>query len=63
MIFDLTPCASCGHASAIHQVGSVCGAAHCYCRAFVTVDDDSRQRDFEREQYARSDREDSLDAA
>lgn len=34
-IFDLTPCATCGHASAIHQIGSVCGAMHCRCRAFT----------------------------
>lgn len=39
-IFDTSPCKTCSHASAIHQIGSVCGAMHCYCRAFEVAYDD-----------------------
>ena len=39
-IYDLTPCARCGHAAALHQVGSVCGAAGCYCREFLVTHED-----------------------
>ena len=45
-IYDLTPCATCTHAAAIHMPGSVCGAAHCYCREFVLAHyDDVSERD------------------
>jgi len=44
-IYDLTPCARCTHAAALHQVGSVCGAAGCYCREFLVTEDVSESEE------------------
>ena len=27
-------CANCGHTEQLHKDGTICGAMHCYCKAF-----------------------------